>query len=161
MLLHILHCPLSGPDPTYISPLNIFCIIEYVTNKQPFYPLLSAISLLSSSILLNPSILFSPPLSCVYNTFWLFNNNALTSNADGNVILLTCSLSALLLYPSLSLWASGTVSLRSTKQILFLLLLPKLHLSFWAWLRPGFVRKTPQPLLRSLTTSPSLTPPSG
>ncbi len=40
---HILHCPLSGSDPTYISPLNIFCIIEYVMNKktlEPFYPLL-------------------------------------------------------------------------------------------------------------------------
>ncbi len=30
---HILHCPLSGPDLTYISLLIIFCIIEYVTNK--------------------------------------------------------------------------------------------------------------------------------
>ncbi len=61
--------------------------------------------------------------------------------------------------PSLSLWASGIVSLLSTKQILFPLLLPKLHLTFWAWLRPGFVQKTQQPLLCSLTTSPSLTPP--
>ncbi len=33
MLLHILHCPLSGPDLIYISLLIIFCIIEYVTNK--------------------------------------------------------------------------------------------------------------------------------
>ncbi len=36
ILLHIfnfLHCPLSGPDLTYISLLIIFCIIEYVTNK--------------------------------------------------------------------------------------------------------------------------------
>ncbi len=32
-MLHILHCPLSGPDLTYISLLIIFCIIEYVTNK--------------------------------------------------------------------------------------------------------------------------------
>ncbi len=30
---NILHCPLSGPDLTYISLLIIFCIIEYVTNK--------------------------------------------------------------------------------------------------------------------------------
>ncbi len=58
-----------------------------------------------------------------------------------------------LLYPSLSLWASGTVSMWSTKQILFPLLLPKVHLA------SGFVQKTRQPLLRSLKTSPSLTPP--
>ncbi len=32
-MLHILHCPLSGPDLIYISLLIIFCIIEYVTNK--------------------------------------------------------------------------------------------------------------------------------
>ncbi len=31
---HILHCPLSGPDLTYISLLIIFCIIEYVKNKK-------------------------------------------------------------------------------------------------------------------------------
>ncbi len=30
---NILHCPLSGPDLTYISLLIKFCIIEYVTNK--------------------------------------------------------------------------------------------------------------------------------
>ncbi len=30
---NILHCPLSGPDLTYISLLIIYCIIEYVTNK--------------------------------------------------------------------------------------------------------------------------------
>ncbi len=40
-----------------------------------------------------------------------------------NAILLTCVLSAPHLYLSLSLWVSGTVSLLSTKQILFLLLL--------------------------------------
>ncbi len=74
-----------------------------------------------------------PPLSCVSNTFRLSYNNALTSNADSNAILPTCVLSApLLLYPSLSLWASGTVSLRSTKQILFQLLLPKRHSASWA-----------------------------
>ncbi len=33
-MLHILHCPLSGPDLIYISLLIIFCIIEYVTNKK-------------------------------------------------------------------------------------------------------------------------------
>ncbi len=33
VLLHILHCPLSGPDLIYISLLIIFNIIEYVTNK--------------------------------------------------------------------------------------------------------------------------------
>ncbi len=34
VVLHILHCPLSGPDLIYISLLIIFCIIEYVTNKK-------------------------------------------------------------------------------------------------------------------------------
>ncbi len=33
VVLHILHCPLSGPDLTYISLLIKFCIIEYVMNK--------------------------------------------------------------------------------------------------------------------------------
>ncbi len=33
VVLHILHCPLSGPDLIYISLLIISCIIEYVTNK--------------------------------------------------------------------------------------------------------------------------------
>ncbi len=30
---NILHCPMSGPDLTYISLLIIFCIIGYVMNK--------------------------------------------------------------------------------------------------------------------------------
>ncbi len=34
VVLHILHCPLSGPDLIYISLLIISCIIEYVTNKR-------------------------------------------------------------------------------------------------------------------------------
>ncbi len=34
VVLHILHCPLSGPDQIHISLLIIFCIIEYVTNKK-------------------------------------------------------------------------------------------------------------------------------
>ncbi len=34
VVLHILQCPLSGPDLIYISPLIIFCIIEYVMNKR-------------------------------------------------------------------------------------------------------------------------------
>ncbi len=34
VLCYILHCPLSGPDLTYISLLIISCIIEYVTNKR-------------------------------------------------------------------------------------------------------------------------------
>ncbi len=34
VVLHILHCPLSGPDLTYILLLIIFCIIEYVTNTK-------------------------------------------------------------------------------------------------------------------------------
>ncbi len=36
VVLHILHCPLSGPDLTYISLLIIFWIIEYVMNKKPW-----------------------------------------------------------------------------------------------------------------------------
>ncbi len=36
VVLHIFHCPLSGPDLTYISLLIIFCIIEYVTNLEPW-----------------------------------------------------------------------------------------------------------------------------
>ncbi len=78
---------------------------------------------------------------CISNTFWL-SHNALTSNTEGNAILLTCVLSAHLLCPSLSPWVSGMVSLQSTKQILFPLLLPKLHSASWAWLRPEFVQKT-------------------
>ncbi len=34
VVLHILHCPLSRPDLIYISLPIIFCIIEYVTNKE-------------------------------------------------------------------------------------------------------------------------------
>ncbi len=34
VVLHILHCPLSRPDLTYISLLIILCIIEYETNKK-------------------------------------------------------------------------------------------------------------------------------
>ncbi len=33
-MLHILHCPLSGPDLIYISLRIILCIIENVTNKK-------------------------------------------------------------------------------------------------------------------------------
>ncbi len=36
VVLHILHCPLSGPVLIYISLLIIFCIIEYVTNNKPW-----------------------------------------------------------------------------------------------------------------------------
>ncbi len=37
VVLHILHCPLSGPVLIYISLLIISCIIEYVTNtKKPW-----------------------------------------------------------------------------------------------------------------------------
>ncbi len=32
-----LHCPLSGPDLTYISLLIIPCIIYHVTNKETLY----------------------------------------------------------------------------------------------------------------------------
>ncbi len=33
VVLHLLHCPLSGPDLIYISLRIIFCMIEYVMNK--------------------------------------------------------------------------------------------------------------------------------
>ncbi len=36
IILFFLHCPLSGPVPTYISLLIIPCMIVYVTNnKEP------------------------------------------------------------------------------------------------------------------------------
>ncbi len=34
VVLHILHCPLSGPELIYISLHIIFCIIVHVTNKK-------------------------------------------------------------------------------------------------------------------------------
>ncbi len=34
IIFYSLHCPLSGPDLTYISLLIIPCIIYYVTNKE-------------------------------------------------------------------------------------------------------------------------------
>ncbi len=34
VVLHILHCPMSGPDLIYISLLIISCIFKYVTNKK-------------------------------------------------------------------------------------------------------------------------------
>ncbi len=42
----------------------------------------------------------------------------------------------------------------SCQQTSFWPLLLSLLLVFWAWLRPGFVQKTSQPLLFSLTTPP-------
>ncbi len=37
IILFFLHCPLSGPVPTYISLLIIPCMIVYVTNnKEPW-----------------------------------------------------------------------------------------------------------------------------
>ncbi len=44
VMLHILHCPLSGPGLTYFSLLIIFCIIEYVTNKKTLNLVLAFIS---------------------------------------------------------------------------------------------------------------------
>ncbi len=35
VMLRILHCPLSRPDQIYISLRIIFCIIEFVVNKEP------------------------------------------------------------------------------------------------------------------------------
>ncbi len=61
-----------------------------------------------------------PPLLCVSKPFRLSLGHALTSNADGNVILLTCIPSLhLLLHLFLSLWLSGIVSQLSTKQTSF------------------------------------------
>ncbi len=49
VVLHILHCPLSGPDPTYISLLIVSCIIEYVTNKKNLEPSLREVVLFNSN----------------------------------------------------------------------------------------------------------------
>ncbi len=37
-IFYSLHCPLSGPDLTYISLLIIPCIIYHVTNKETLVP---------------------------------------------------------------------------------------------------------------------------
>ncbi len=98
-------------------------------------------------------------LSCVSKPFRLSFDHALTSHADGKVILLTCAPSLhLLLHLFLSLWLSGIVSQLSTKQTSFPLFLYNPLSASWAWLRPGFVQKTQQPQLPSLTISLSLTP---
>ncbi len=100
-----------------------------------------------------------PPLSCVSKPFRLSLDHALTSHADGKVILLTCTPSLhLLLHLFLSLWLSVIVSQLSTKQTSFPLFLYNPLSASWAWLRPGFVQKTQQPQLPSLTGSLSLTP---
>ncbi len=100
-----------------------------------------------------------PPLSCVSKPFRLSLDHALTSHADGKVILLTCATSLhLLLHLYLSLWLFGIVSQLSTKQTSFPLFLYNPLSASWAWLRPGFVQKTQQPQLPSLTISLSLTP---
>ncbi len=112
-----------------------------------------------SSLTHSPLLSILPPLSCVSKPFRLSLNHALTSHADGNVILLTCALSLhLLLHLSPSPWLSGIVSQLSTKQTSFPLFLYNPQSAFWAWLRPGFVQKTLQPQLPSLTISLSLTP---
>ncbi len=64
----------------------------------------------------------------------------------------------LLLHLFLSLWLSGIVSQLSTKQTSFPLFLYNPLSASWAWLRPGFVQKTQQLQLPSLTISLSLTP---
>ncbi len=99
------------------------------------------------------------PVSCVLKPFRLSLDHALTSHTEGNVILLTYALSLhLLLQLFLSPWLSGIVSHLSTKQTSFPLFLSHPHSASWAWLRPGFVQKTQQPQLLSLTISLSLTP---
>ncbi len=101
-----------------------------------------------------------PPLSYVSNTFVCLTAMLLHQTQTATQSCSPVFYLHLFFFTSLSLWVSGTVSLRSTKQIVFPLLLPNLHSASWTWLRPGFIQKTQQPLLRSLTTSPSLTPPS-
>ncbi len=98
------------------------------------------------------------PLSCVSKPFRLSLDHAITSHTDGNIILLTYALSLhLLLHLFLSPWLSGIVSQLSTKQTSFPLFLYNPHSASWAWLRPGFVQKTQQPQLLSLTIYLSLT----
>ncbi len=80
-MLHILHCPLSGPDLIYISLLIIFCIIEYVTNKKtlnllqdtegPAFTTMAITSKYSNNNLLN-----------LYSTF-LGTQSALHSKGEG------------------------------------------------------------------------------
>ncbi len=67
MLLHILHCHLSGPD---ISLLIIFCIIEYVKNKtlNPWKLYLSYLTYLIITVLYNILSLYL--IDFVLKTFW-------------------------------------------------------------------------------------------
>ncbi len=106
------------------------------------------------------SIFTHPLLSSImcFQTLPVVSQHALTSNADGKVILLTCALSLHLLHLFLSLWLSGIVSQLSTKQTSFPLFLYNPLSASWAWLRPGFVQKTQQLQLPSLTIYLSLTP---
>ncbi len=54
-MLRILHCPLSGPDLIYISLWIIFCIIEFVVNKEPWTLNLARLSNKAPS--LNPPLM--------------------------------------------------------------------------------------------------------
>ncbi len=89
-------------------------------NTLSYFYLLSYFLFLSS---------FHPPLSCVsvcLTTALLHQTQTATQSCS------PASYLHLFFFTSLSLWVSGTVSLRSTKQILFPLLLPKLHSASWA-----------------------------
>ncbi len=55
VVLRILHCPLSGPDLIYISLRIIFCIIEFVVNKEPWTLNLARLSNKAPS--LNPPLM--------------------------------------------------------------------------------------------------------
>ncbi len=67
------------------------------------------------------SIFTHPLLSSImcFQTLPVVSQHALTSNADGKVILLTCALSLHLLHLFLSLWLSGIVSQLSTSRLHF------------------------------------------
>ncbi len=66
-----------------------------------------------------------------------------------------CTSSSLLLSFSVGLWNCQSAVNKAD----FIPAIVSQTATFWAWLRPGFVQKTQQPLLRSPITSPSLTPP--
>jgi len=66
----ILHCPLSGPDFTYISLLIIPCIIYYVTNKETLNLELKTLLDTESTLCLSLVIVFYPFIKVTLKTKW-------------------------------------------------------------------------------------------
>ncbi len=96
------HCPLSGPDLTYISLRIIFCIIEYVTNKtlnlEPLNPAWTPVETwadtsqksLKHHVLLNGSCNISYWFYCIPVHFFKSLNCYINIKLDK---VLNCSLS--------------------------------------------------------------------